>query len=97
MFWNKAKASYYTQLIDNVRGNNSLWKHLNNLTNKTIKQKGIKELTVDGKNIDDSAIMANTFNCHFIQSVEELTKDFTPVEHVNPPSQMASENTFYIK
>jgi len=35
----KTKVTYYTNLIDSSKGiNNSLWKHLNNLTNKSNKQ-----------------------------------------------------------
>jgi hypothetical protein len=53
----KAKVSYYTQLIGNAKGNNnSIWRHLNNLTNKTNKHKGIKELTINGNNINNNAI-----------------------------------------
>lgn len=94
----KAKASYYTQLISNARGNkNSLWKYLNHLTNKTIKHKGIRELTIDGNNMNNSTTMAHRFNSYFIQSVEDLAKDFTPTALFNYPTQTASGDKFHIK
>jgi len=80
----KAKVTYYTNLIDSSKGiNNSLWKHLNNLTNKSNKHKKITELNINGKSITDSATIANEFNSYFVQSVEQLSKDFQPVDHFN--------------
>ena len=92
----KAKDSYYTQLIGKAKGNNSsIWRHLNNLTNKPNKYKGIKELTINGKNINNNAIMANELNLYFVQSVEALTKDFEPIDF-NYPTGVNSVDSFYI-
>lgn len=94
----KAKASYYTQLIDNAKGsNNSLWKYLNNLTNKTSKSIGIREVSVDGKIINNNAAMANNFNSYFVQSVEDLTKDCVTTKPPTCSSLSASADCFFIK
>lgn len=93
----KAQASYYTNLIGNAKGNsNSLWKHLNVLTNKTIKTKGIRELIVNGKRINKSATMANGFKTYFVQLVEELTRDFKENVGGNEPCLMPSADSFCI-
>lgn len=91
----KAKVSYYTQLIGNAKGNNnSIWRHLNNLTNKPNKQ-GIKELNINGKNINNNAVMANELNSYFVQSVEELIKDFESKDF-NNTTGVTSVDSFHI-
>jgi len=82
----KAKVTYYTNLIDSSKGiNNSLWKHLNNLTNKS------------NKHITDSATIADELNSSLVQSVEQLSKDFQPVDHFNLSLRDTTTDSFYIK
>ena len=72
----KSKVSHYTQIIESAKGQSTtLWKQLNNLTNKTQKQQTIKELQIDGKVIDDKGSLAYEFNTYFISSVDELAQN----------------------
>ena len=67
------------------------------MTNKTTKHKGIRGLTIDGKNLNDAAVMANEFNSYFVQSVEDLCKDFSTTENLNCSAPSASADCFYIQ
>lgn len=94
----KAKVTYYTNLIDSAKGNNnSLWRHLNNLTNKSNKHKKMTELNINGNSITDCVTMADEFNSYFVQSVEELTKEFRLVNPLNYPLRATSTDYFYLK
>ncbi len=93
----KAKASYFTKLIEEAKGSSaSLWKHLNKLTNKEVKHNILKELKVGGQPTTDSALIANEHNNFFIQSAEDLAQNF---EHVtlNTIEMKDSPNSFYIR
>ena len=94
----KAKASYYSQLIERAKGNSaSLWKHLNKLTNKEPKHDRIKELMINGQPSTDAALIACEFNNFFIDSVEELAKTFGPTIVTSSDKVEDLPNSFFIR
>lgn len=69
---------------------------LKNVTNKTQKQQAFKELQIDGKVINDKAILAHEFNTYFICSVHELALNFKSVSLINKVQDELSKS-FCIK
>lgn len=96
--YNCIKLKLLIQLIYRAKDDNTLlWKYLNNV--KT-KNKGIKELSIDGRIITDRLIMAQKFNSCSVPSVEELIQHFpslflTQVDYHS--AQDGSQGYFYIK
>uniref|UniRef100_A0A3Q3FVF5 NACHT domain-containing protein n=1 Tax=Labrus bergylta TaxID=56723 RepID=A0A3Q3FVF5_9LABR len=91
--------NYFSKLIEESKGNSSaLWKHINTLTNSNAsKHHRIKGLMINNTFISDNASVASEFNAFFIESVQELSKNFKPVELRPDTLSQKTQNGFYIK
>ncbi len=69
----------YISIIEQGKGNTQLiWENLRNITGKHKISTRNTELELEGKQISDHAMIANTFNSDFVDVISVLIKSICP-------------------